>query len=234
MSDASSGQDKEHAKRFTILRRPFRVLFLHGREGNPHGSKATWLRESFQATIPALDTSTIEAARVAALEALDEADDGFDLVVGSSFGGALAMTLVSEGHWDGPVVLLAPAVRLVEGLAFEPTAPCVVVQGRNDAEVICKDVMARFAGEESDVFLIQGPWEHRLKGALKDGTIRRAMQWALGQEPLSSPEELPAYVRHQALLETSRMGWVELGGELEGGTALYEPEIDRPGPASMA
>ena len=74
----------------------------------------------------------------------------------------------------------------------------MVVQGRNDKEVISEDVMARFTGEGSDVFLIQGPWKHRLKGALEDGTIRRAIQWALGQEPLSSPEERYARKRRQA------------------------------------
>ncbi|MEE2749888.1 MAG: DUF4350 domain-containing protein [Myxococcota bacterium] len=52
--------------------------------------------------------------------------------------------------------------------------------------------------------------------------------------PISGTDPMPAHVRHQVLLETSRMGWVELGGELDAGTALYEPEIDRPGPATMA
>ncbi|MEC9072868.1 MAG: hypothetical protein VX938_10830, partial [Myxococcota bacterium] len=72
------------------------------------------------------------------------------------------------------MVLLAPAVRLVPDLKFQPTAPCVVVQGRRDAEVDCEDVMKRFTDTGSEIFLIQGPWEHRLKGAREDGTIRRA------------------------------------------------------------
>ena len=55
------------AERQGTQRGPFRLLFLHGREGNPHGTKATWLREWFQATIPGLDTSSIEAARSDAL-----------------------------------------------------------------------------------------------------------------------------------------------------------------------
>lgn len=169
--------------------RPYQVLFLHGREGNPQGSKANWLRDYFKSIIPPLDTSSIEAAREDALNALARAEGAVDLLVGSSFGGALAMDLVSGGHWDGPVVLLAPAVALVPDLQFQPTQPCVVVQGRRDGEVVCEDVMKRFTGEDSEIFVIQGPWEHRLKGAREDGTIRRAIQWALGEDPLSSSEK---------------------------------------------
>lgn len=41
-------------------------------------------------------------------------------------------------------------------------------------------------------------------------------------------------IRASTLLETSRDGWIERGGALEGGTAKYEPELDGAGPAAMA
>lgn len=41
-------------------------------------------------------------------------------------------------------------------------------------------------------------------------------------------------VRATTLLETSRDGWIERGGELKNGDAIYEPEIDGKGPATMA
>jgi hypothetical protein len=41
-------------------------------------------------------------------------------------------------------------------------------------------------------------------------------------------------VRSTTLLETSRDGWIERGGELKGGQAIYQPEIDGQGPAAMA
>lgn len=41
-------------------------------------------------------------------------------------------------------------------------------------------------------------------------------------------------VRSTTLLETSRDGWIERGGELNGGQAIYQPEVDGQGPAAMA
>ena len=40
-------------------------------------------------------------------------------------------------------------------------------------------------------------------------------------------------VRANTLLETSRDGWIERGGALKGGTAVYEADIDGAGPAQM-
>lgn len=34
-----------------------------------------------------------------------------DLIVGSSWGGAIGLLLVSEGIWDGPIVLCCPALK---------------------------------------------------------------------------------------------------------------------------
>jgi len=62
-----------------------------------------------------------------------------DVVVGSSFGGAVALELLARGAWVGPTVLLCPAHRLVGGRALRPPpmllpdAPAVVVvHGRQD------------------------------------------------------------------------------------------------------
>ena len=41
-------------------------------------------------------------------------------------------------------------------------------------------------------------------------------------------------VRSSTVLETSRDGWIDRGGELNGGQAVYEPEIDSAGPVAMA
>lgn len=39
-----------------------------------------------------------------------------DVVVASSYGGAVAALLLAEGHWHGPTILLAPAFKRVAGL----------------------------------------------------------------------------------------------------------------------
>ena len=65
-----------------------------------------------------------------------------DVVVGSSFGGAVALELINSGAWKGPAVLLCPAHRLVatRGWMDVPTLPrdrgqVVVVHGRRDEVV---------------------------------------------------------------------------------------------------
>jgi pimeloyl-ACP methyl ester carboxylesterase len=65
-----------------------------------------------------------------------------DVVVGSSFGGAVALELLISGAWKGPTVLLCPAHRLVAGRGWTPTPVLpadaqhvLVVHGRQDETV---------------------------------------------------------------------------------------------------
>ena len=52
--------------------------------------------------------------------------------------------------------------------------------------------------------------------------------------PLIAEDPAPAWATYSKLLETSRRGWIDRGGALERGAAVYEPEIDGEGPAVMA
>jgi len=70
------------------------------------------------------------------------AENAIDVVVGSSFGGAIALELVSREEWKGPTVLLCPAQRLLANRArltpttLPPTrAQVLVVHGRQDEVV---------------------------------------------------------------------------------------------------
>ena len=47
-----------------------RLLFLHGRESGPHGTKATWLSLRYGAVTPQLDTSSLDVATAQARAAL--------------------------------------------------------------------------------------------------------------------------------------------------------------------
>lgn len=170
-----------------------KVIFLHGLEGSPNGTKAKWLRKHFDLVAPEMDTSSVDAARPGALGALQGSGADADLLIGSSFGGAMAMRLVSEGHWSGPVVLLAPAVRFAEDVVFEPEARVAVVHGRADKEVLWPSVLERFAQAGEGVQLFLGGWEHRLGKALDDGSIRRAIHWALDYDVLSRGEQRHAH-----------------------------------------
>jgi len=82
-----------------------KILYLHGWQSVPGGVKPTFL-EQFGHTLyqPALPPDDyIEAVRIAQAE-LDERHP--DIVVGSSRGGAVAMSLTADGI---PLVLLCPA-----------------------------------------------------------------------------------------------------------------------------
>ncbi len=68
--------------------------------------------------------------------------NAIDVVVGSSFGGAVALELMRQGAWSGRTVLLCPAQRLVAqrtGRSAPPLPPenaqVVVVHGRRDETV---------------------------------------------------------------------------------------------------
>jgi hypothetical protein len=52
--------------------------------------------------------------------------------------------------------------------------------------------------------------------------------------PLQAADPAPGGARAQALLRTSRDGWIDLGGALDRGAAVFEPDLDVQGPVDMA
>ena len=84
-----------------------KVLFLHGKEGTPLGTKPTYLKEQgYEVEAPVLDKNDWEASREAARNAFESFNP--DVVVGSSRGGALACDLNTGGI---PKILIAPAYK---------------------------------------------------------------------------------------------------------------------------
>ena len=84
-----------------------KILFLHGKEGTPFGTKPTYLKEQgYEVEAPALDKNNWEASRTAARETFESFKP--DVVIGSSRGGALACDLETNGV---PKILIAPAYK---------------------------------------------------------------------------------------------------------------------------
>lgn len=82
-----------------------KVLFLHGLESKPGGSKASFLKANgFKVLNPALPRESFEDSVSIAQSVID--DMAPDVVVGSSRGGAVAMGVNTHG---APIVLIAPA-----------------------------------------------------------------------------------------------------------------------------
>ena len=180
---------------------PSAVVFLHGLEspvdasGVPMGKKATYLRDAFQATLPALDTS--EAQKVAgqdrAFGGWRYPYEGYEaafatplsraraalgaqarVIVGSSFGGAVALRLLHEPpRWTGAVILLAgagpkltPYDRLPAGI------PVLLVHGRRD-EVVPLEDSERLAASSPDAELLVVEDDHGLGSVVEDRQLGR-------------------------------------------------------------
>ena len=148
-----------------------RVVFIHGLEGTPQGKKPMFLREHFDTIAPAMDTSDLPAAILTQAKALVEANP--DVVVGSSFGGAIAVALLEQGIWRGPTVLLAPAAQR---LSIRNTLPnnvaVTIVHGTRDDIIPLEDSRALAnTGTPSLVQLIEVDDDHRLQSLLDTGTL---------------------------------------------------------------
>lgn len=115
-----------------------RVLFLHGLESSPLGTKPMCLAQTCRVCVPCLVPARplLTMRRVcAALRAFRP-----HVVVGSSYGGAVLLALLQHGEWRGPAVALAPALGVLAPYSLwlpapSARAPLVVVHGARDSTV---------------------------------------------------------------------------------------------------
>lgn len=116
-----------------------RVLFLHGLESGINGRKSLYLARHF----PNCYTPNMKPYYLIPLSFWKAIIAIYrfkpDVIVGSSFGGFMAMFLLQTNVWQGDTVLLAPAT----GLLFKKRVwlpeggrnKIVIVAGRNDTTV---------------------------------------------------------------------------------------------------
>ncbi|MCS6857411.1 MAG: hypothetical protein NZM37_06850 [Sandaracinaceae bacterium] len=153
-----------------------RVHFIHGLESSPQGEKSRFLAKHFDACIPAMDTRDFDAAFQTQVEALRDAERkgrSPHVLVGSSFGGALALRILSTGVWRGPTLLLAPAARKLG--VFDPLPegiPITIVHGLQDELIPIEDsrVLAK-TGTPGLVRLEEVNDGHRLQGLVASGRL---------------------------------------------------------------
>lgn len=171
------------------------VVFLHGLESGPGGTKACWLRERLGAVTPDLDTSVaiaawrraeasgravsqaeLEEAFAVPLERAREAVAGARVVVGSSFGGAVLLQLMWSGDWTGPSVMLAGAgVKLTRFRELPRGSRVVLIHGRADTVVDPADSRVLAASPSCQTWFWEVPDEHRLTSVLESGLLAAAL-----------------------------------------------------------
>jgi pimeloyl-ACP methyl ester carboxylesterase len=150
--------------------RPLAVQFIHGLEGSPRSAKATYLDRWFDSETPAMDTSDFEGAITIQAQRLTERPP--EVLVGSSFGGAVALALLGRGLYAGSTVLLAPAHRhyyVEEGVEagvgerIPNGVPVIIVHGKRDDVVSIEGSRALAqTGTPGLVRLVVVDDEHRL------------------------------------------------------------------------
>lgn len=113
---------------------------------------------------------------------------GPDVLVGSSWGGAVSLELVRRGLWRGPMVLLAPAYGLVgryagwaDQLAREAqirarlSSATTIFHDPSDSVVPCEESLRLFGDEDRRLRMVSAGG-HRLLGVLEDGSLERAIR----------------------------------------------------------
>ena len=164
------------------------VIFCHGLEGGPHGSKYQALvAAGLEVVAPDFQGQDL-AARVATLEPVLRATTD-PVLVGSSFGGITALCaairFVEAGGALRGIVLCAPALAIhqppADAMRLYPPAPTVIIHGLRD-EVVPASVSQGFALAHPEVQLLLVDDEHRLAGSVERiVAVTRAM--VLGAPP---------------------------------------------------
>ena len=116
-----------------------KILFLHGKESGPHGRKYQAIVDAgHQVVSPDLVGVELEGRVRIAQSILDR--EVFDVVVGSSLGGATAVKAIQRRQ-VGALVLCAPAVGYLDGTYTFPSNT-LVIQGIQDTVVTHQSVLA--------------------------------------------------------------------------------------------
>ncbi len=154
------------------MHRPeIRVQFAHGLESSPQGNKARLLAEHFTALTPAMNTRDIESCIDVHARALREFAP--HVLVGSSFGGAVALALLMRGQFAGPTLLLAQAgLRYFPGARLPAGVPVTLVHARGDDVIDFADsVQLAETGSGDRVQLLARDDDHALTRLCAGGEL---------------------------------------------------------------
>ena len=155
-----------------------RVLFAHGKEGSPNGTKATMLKRKFNATTPKLTNSYELSDFFEDLDIIENIGKKVDVMVGSSRGGAL----VAQARTDARKILICPAWKRFKTLLLPYlTSDDIIIHSGADNLVPFEDsVQLR---DTYGCTLIEAGHDHRMGDdetlALIEDTVRKVLEGEL-------------------------------------------------------
>ena len=160
-----------------------RVQFIHGLEGSPHGSKAQFLAEHFDTLTPAMDTRDFAGCVALHARTIDEFRP--EVLVGSSFGGAVAVALLAAGKWHGPTLLLAPAHRHFGVNESLPSGVAVIIVHGTRDDVVDIEGSRGLARSSSAEWaeLLELDDDHRLESLVTSGRLAELVREVARRAP---------------------------------------------------
>jgi hypothetical protein len=171
-----------------------RVLFFHGLESGVNGQKSLYLAKNFPNTYtPNLKPYYLLPLSIwKAIVAVYRFKP--DIIVGSSFGGFIAMFLLQTHVWNGNTILLAPAT----GILFKRSLwipkdngkNVVIVAGRNDRTVPL-DGLKKL--EQSTQFLVVED-DHRLNKTMIEKDQLRILINKYSQSSMTTTNRINSYL----------------------------------------
>ena len=148
-----------------------KVLFLHGLESKPGGSKPKHLeKHGFTVFNPYLPKSSWEESMAAAQKIIDEEEP--DVIVGSSRGGAVAMAINPA---NSKLVLIAPAWKRFQ-VSPQVSNSTIVLHSADDDIVLFED--SNQLKEKCNVTLISCGACHRMRDAEALDALLDAVKWS--------------------------------------------------------
>lgn len=156
-----------------------RVLFAHGKEGSPDGTKAKMIENNFDAYIPSLTNSFETVDFLEDLDIIENLADNVNVMVGSSRGGAL----VCQARTETRKILICPAWKKFDVLLLPYLCEDdIIIHSRKDTIVPFED--SELLAETYGCTLIEAGHDHRMGDDETLALIKRTVEAVLKGEKI--------------------------------------------------